>query len=353
MTDTEQSTEPSSVALIPIRSGILPVGTLETVAEADGRCWLVGSGCDEAYQQLQGHLDEVSLVELDAYEPANWSSGLAPLLPADAHIIVPFSPDGRDLAPHLAAAMGRALVAGATEVTHEGAVVARRGGLTMQQLALGGPVVATFQLGVRSVPDPDPDRRPLISRPAIDTSATSAPGTSAPATSGSSAAGVRATVAAGADQDRPGARHDLVELIEELPADPATMDLAEAPRIVAGGAGLGEPEHFAVLDDISKALGASVGATRVVTDWGWLLTDRQIGTTGVTVDPDLYLAVGISGAVQHTAGLGNPSHVIVVNTDPCCPMMDLADLGIICDGPAFLQALGDRLAALSQTSSTP
>ena len=85
--------------------------------------------------------------------------------------------------------------------------------------------------------------------------------------------------------------------------------------------------------------GASVGATRVVTDRGWLGHERQIGTTGVVVEPRLYVAFGISGAVQHTSGLGDPTHVISVNTDPNCPMMQLADLAIVSDANAVLDEL--------------
>ena len=83
------------------------------------------------------------------------------------------------------------------------------------------------------------------------------------------------------------------------------MDLAEAGRIVGGGAGLDDANRFEQLADVAVALGASMGATRVITDRGWVGHARQIGTTGVVVDPDLYLAFGISGAVQHTAGSGH------------------------------------------------
>ena len=83
----------------------------------------------------------------------------------------------------------------------------------------------------------------------------------------------------------------------------------------------------------------SVGATRVVTDRRWLPHERQIGTTGVVVDPQLYLAFGISGAVQHTSGLGDPDHIVSVNTDASCPMMQLADLAIVADANAVLDEL--------------
>jgi electron transfer flavoprotein alpha subunit len=92
-------------------------------------------------------------------------------------------------------------------------------------------------------------------------------------------------------------------------------------------------------------LGASTGATRVITDRGWVGHERQIGTTGVVVDPRLYLAFGISGAVQHTSGLGQPDHIISVNTDPSCPMMQLADLAVVSDANAVLDELVARLVA--------
>jgi electron transfer flavoprotein alpha subunit len=123
------------------------------------------------------------------------------------------------------------------------------------------------------------------------------------------------------------------------------MDLAEAPRILGGGAGLDSAERFAQLAEIAVELGASVGATRVITDRGWIGHERQIGTTGVVVDPRLYVAFGISGAVQHTSGLGTPEHIISVNLDPYCPMMQLADLAIVSDANGVVDALTALLAA--------
>ena len=98
-----------------------------------------------------------------------------------------------------------------------------------------------------------------------------------------------------------------------------------------------------LLADVGAALGASAGATRVVTDAGWMSYDRQIGTTGVSVNPELYIAFGISGAAQHVGGLGAPEHVVSVNTDPSCPMTAMADLGIVADAPAVLRELAKRL----------
>ena len=112
---------------------------------------------------------------------------------------------------------------------------------------------------------------------------------------------------------------------------------------MAAGAGLGSAEAVESLARVGTALGASIGATRVVTDVGWLSAERQIGTTGVEVRPQLYLAFGISGAVQHVAGLGQPDHVISVNTDPACPMSARAHLAVVADAAATVSALARLL----------
>ncbi|MFN2536952.1 MAG: mycofactocin-associated electron transfer flavoprotein alpha subunit, partial [Mycobacteriales bacterium] len=138
------------------------------------------------------------------------------------------------------------------------------------------------------------------------------------------------------------------ERLAVLEPHPETIDLAEAARVVGGGAGLvrddeDAPLAFALLRAVAARLGAATGATRVITDGGWMHHDRQIGTTGVSISPDLYLAFGVAGASQHTGGLGNPKHVVSVNTDPSCPMTAMADLGLVTDARALLDELADRL----------
>jgi electron transfer flavoprotein alpha subunit len=143
------------------------------------------------------------------------------------------------------------------------------------------------------------------------------------------------------------------DVVSIMPPDAATIDLAEAPRIVGGGAGLDGPERFEQLAELGRLLGASVGATRVITDRGWAGHERQIGTTGVVVDPRLYLAFGISGAVQHTSGLGTPDHIVSVNVDAHCPMMQLADLAVVADANAVLSELIDHLRAARALAVSP
>jgi electron transfer flavoprotein alpha subunit len=213
--------------------------------------------------------------------------------------------------------MDRPLLAGATEYRDGEVRLARRGGLVMEQVTADGPVVVTLLPGVRGI---EPRQRDLP--------------TPEPVT---------ATVVAG---------HDAT-VLHVVPPDPGTMDLAESRQIMAGGAGLRGPADFRLLNEVATAIGASMGATRVVADMGWVAHERYIGTTGVAVNPELYVALGISGAIQHITGLGNPRHVVAVNTDPSCPMMAMADLALVTDAPGLLEALARRLGVVPETPDIP
>ena len=309
------------IALVAVRAGRLPLGGAEVVAEAGGRALLVGDGTAEAALELEGVASDIRAWEQVGFAPAAWAAALAPALVDEDVVLLANGPDGRDLAPRLAHLLDWPLVAGAASVREDGATVVRHGGLIMEDVVVEGPFVVTLQPGVRGA-DADPHQPLPVVRPlAVDGS-----------THGSS----------GGSPGGPVGAVDA-EVVEVIPPDPATMDLGEAPRIVGGGAGLGSKETMDRLGRVAEALGCSTGGTRVVTDWGWLPFDRQIGTTGVTVHPELYLAFGISGAVQHVAGLGDPAHVISVNRDASCPMMALADLALVTDGPALVDELARRL----------
>jgi len=293
------------LAVVPVRDGVLPAGAEETVAECSGRAVLAGSV--PSADGLDGIASDVRIVELGAFAPDRWSAPLAALVDDDV-VVLPASPDGRDLAPRLAHRLGRRLLAGAVAVTPERVRLARAGGLALHTVAVREPVVVTLQPGVRGV-----ERQPDAPSPTVTT-------IDVAATDG----------------------HDPT-IVAVLPPDVTTMDLAEASRIVGGGAGLDDAARFTQLTAVAAAIGAAMGATRVVTDRGWVPHQRQIGTTGVVVDPDLYVAFAISGAVQHTAGLGTPTHVVSVNVDPHCPMMQMADVAIVADANAVLDELEARL----------
>ena len=122
--------------------------------------------------------------------------------------------------------------------------------------------------------------------------------------------------------------------------------LEDARVVVAGGRGMGGSEHFALLDDLASRIGnAAVGATRPVVDAGWVPYSQQIGRTGKTVRPRVYIAVGISGASQHVTGVRGAHTIVAVNSDPAAPIFQLADLGIVGDSVTVLHGVIDRLAA--------
>lgn len=292
------------IAVVVVRDGQLPSGGDETVAECNGRALLVGSGTVEAARALEGIAHHVTVVEAGAFRPGSYAAQLAPLLVDEPMVVLPGSPDGRDLAPRLASLLERPLFAGAITVSPGRVELTRKGSTEIHEAAPTPAFVATLQPGVRGVA-----RRTDLAALVVDV------------------------------VDVPPVERRDAAVRAVLPPDPATIDLSEATRIVGGGAGLDEPSRMAQLARVGTALGASAGATRVVTDRGWAPHERQIGTTGVVVSPRLYLAFGISGAVQHTSGLGQPDHIISVNTDGHCPMMQLADLAVVADANDTLEEL--------------
>lgn len=333
------------IAVVPVRDGELVTGSEEAIAEAGGVAVVVGdqaataAGTIAARAAARGAASqcrELRVLELGAFRPARWAVALEPHVRDSGVVILPASPDGRDVAPRLAAALGWPLLAGAVGVTPQGASLARRQGRQIARLAVEGPFVATLLPGARStiigdLPGGVTDARAHANNDSPqelepDTSR----GDSAPTV-------IQLEVSMTADTADP-------ELLEVMAADPAVMDLAEAGRILAAGAGIGGPEQLATLQLVAARLGASVGATRVVTDAGWLDHDRQIGTTGVSVRPRCYVAFGVSGAAQHVGGLGTPLHVISVNVDRSCPMMAMADLALVSDARDVIDVLARRLA---------
>lgn len=111
----------------------------------------------------------------------------------------------------------------------------------------------------------------------------------------------------------------------------AAVDLTQAPLIVSVGRGIKSQENIAIVEELAKALGAEIAASRPICDNEWLPMDRQIGSSGQTVAPKLYLAVGISGAIQHVVGMKNSQTIVAINKDPEAPIFDIADYGIVGD----------------------
>jgi electron transfer flavoprotein alpha subunit len=323
--DTD-GTGTDALALVVVRDGRLPVGGDEAVAEAGGVAVVVGSGAEQGARTLLSAHHTFWRETGAGLQPASLAEGLAPLLANVPLVILPASPDGRDLAPRLAAELDRPLVAQAIRVECEGrprsqvrAIVSRLDDRVQIPVVVDGPAVATLRPGSRSV---DPQTGECALEPLPESIMERTRSHSSPLDP---------------------------EVVDVLEPDLRTMDLADATTVLAGGAGLaaGSDEAearalFDLLSQVAEAIGGSAGATRVATDAGWTGYQRQIGTTGVAIDPDLYIAFGVSGAAQHVGGLGTPHHLVSVNTDPSSPMTAMADLGLVTDAAGLLVELGQR-----------
>ncbi|HET9454004.1 MAG TPA: electron transfer flavoprotein subunit alpha/FixB family protein [Gemmatimonadaceae bacterium] len=216
-------------------------------------------------------------------------------------VLLPFSSQGRDLGPRVAVKLDAPLAADVIEVAMAGDA------LTVKHPGYANKVIITLDVkGAAAV---------VSLRPSAVTPKENAK------------AGRVETLAPAAD---PGA--ERVKVSQVIEGAKGKLDLGEAPVIIAGGRGLKGPEHFKLVEDLAAAFGnAAVGATRAVTDEGWRPHADQIGQTGRQVSPQLYVAVGISGAIQHLAGMRTSRTIVAINKDPEAPIFKVADYGIVGD----------------------
>jgi electron transfer flavoprotein alpha subunit len=281
---------------------------------------ILGSGVDAVAQTLTGYkLDKIHAVDhelLKDYTPDGYSAALKGLI--EVHqpglVIFPHTYQVRDFAPKLATQLGRVLVSDLVGHRVENGVL-----VLVRQLFQGkinadfhfegeAPHFASIQAGAFRADNLQPG-----------------------------SATVEKTVPTLTPDQ---IRTRPLELFRE---SARAVDLGAADTIVAAGRGIREAENLAMITELAAALGAEVGASRPICDNGWLPMERQVGSSGQTVAPKLYIAIGISGAIQHLVGMKGSKTIVAINKDPEAPIFEIADYGIVGDlfqiVPALIEAL--------------
>lgn len=228
---------------------------------------------------------------------------------------------GRDLGPRLSARLETGLTADCT-----GLAISEERELLMTRPAFGGNLMATIICK---------EHRPQMS--------TVRPGVMRAGVKDDTRKGVVETVNINFDASK-----FKVKVLETVKEQKSKIDITDAKILVSGGRGVGNKEGFTALEKLADTLGAEVSSSRAMVDAGVMSHDRQVGQTGKTVRPNLYFALGISGAIQHLAGMEESDYIIAVNKDKYAPIFNTADLGIVGDVKQIVPLLTEKLAALTR-----
>ncbi|HYT66810.1 MAG TPA: electron transfer flavoprotein subunit alpha/FixB family protein [Vicinamibacterales bacterium] len=291
------------------REGKLNRATLETIAAAQVaggpvKIAVLGSGVDAVAAEV-GKAEAAEVVTIDDpalkdYTADGFVLALEQLIAAEKpeRVFLPHTYQTRDFAPALAARINRPLVTDCVSVKDGAYVRPMFQGKLQADIAVEGPHLATFQIGAY--------RADAMKN-------------------GASAASVRkASVAIDASKIRQKPEAPFKEAKQ-------AVDLSQAERIVSVGRGIKGQENLQLAQQLAQAMGAEIAASRPICDAGWLPMDRQIGSSGQTVAPKLYVALGISGAIQHLVGMKGARTIVAINKDPEAPIFEIADYGIVGD----------------------
>ena len=270
---------------------------------------VIGSNVDEAVKAASEHgADKVIVVdgpEYAHYTTDAYAIALCTLVEkyGPTSMLIGATNNGRDLGPRVSCRLKTGLTADCTGLD----IDEESGNVAWTRPAFGGNLMATILC---------PDHRPQIG--------TVRPGVFKKSDAGEAKAEV---IKEDIHVDAKDIRTQVLELIKE--ADGENVDLEGADIIVSGGRGVGGPEGFEPVKALADALGGVVGASRAAVDAGWIAHAHQVGQTGKTVGPKLYIACGISGAIQHVAGMSGSDCIVAINKDPEAPIFDIADYGVV------------------------
>jgi len=268
---------------------------------------VVGEVSSAAAERLAAHGAETILTADDDALTSVVGAGVVSLLASlvssrsPAAVLITSSAEGKEIAGRLGVRLDAGVLTDAVDVS-----LADDGGVVVEQSVFGGSTIVHAR-ATRGVPVVTV--RPNSVTPVEQPVSAASQAISAPADGG---------------------RHAVVKS-RAVAASGGRPELTEASIVVAGGRGVGSAENFALIEQLADALSAAVGASRAATDAGWLPHTAQVGQTGVTVAPQLYIACGISGAIQHRAGMQTAKTIVAINKDAEAPIFELADFGVVGD----------------------
>ena len=284
---------------------------------------VIGSGVEEAAKAANEHgADKIIVVdgpEYKHYTTDAYAIALVTLVEkyGPTSMLIGATNNGRDLGPRVSCRLKTGLTADCTALDIDD----ETGNVAWTRPAFGGNLMATILC---------PNHRPQIGtvRPGVFKKGDAAEG---------KAEIVKEDIHVAEDQ----IRTQVIELIKEMGGE--NVDLEGAEIIVSGGRGVGGPEGFDTIKALADVLGATVGASRAAVDAGWIAHAHQVGQTGKTVGPKLYIACGISGAIQHLAGMSSSDVIVAINKDPDAPIFDVADYGVVGNLFEVLPVLVDEI----------
>jgi electron transfer flavoprotein alpha subunit len=307
-----------------LSEGKVVSSTLELMTKArelgDVYAVALGSGAKAAAATLGKHGAKVVHVNEDSAfddyiaEPATDALSLLHEQQKPDLILFGFTQDSREIAGRLAARLSTGLISNANDLTR------KDGGFVAKVPYFGGAKVASMKAN---------------GKPAI---VLVRPKSFEASESGGAAEVKQLDIAVPAGSKRAHITDRVVEASEKV-------KLEDARVVISGGRGMGGPQNFPLLDDLANALGGAVGASRAVVDAGWVPYSMQVGQTGKSVRPGVYIAVGISGAMQHTVGMKTSKVIIAINKDAEAPIMKMADLGVVGDALKIVPALTAAIKA--------